>query len=1417
MEHIRTRLLHSQTLVMVWRSVLLKRRRGGVAVAALLSPIVNPAIVMAAVALSATVSHSVSAALSATILPIFSSVFDSPTTFDAISSFNSSSSSSSSSFHAPSFFAQQLHAGIPDPVAIIARIVLASYLMLGFSAHSQSALIDMVVEKEKRFKEGLLMQGLAPSAFWKSVHLVHAVYASVVCALITWIISPLFPLSNPFLVFLLLLCMDLANISSTLMFAPLFNSSQNALLFDGFISILLFTIPLFLIFWMEWAPSELAIIFASIIFYPLGFFFGMLRVNQLEMEGVGANWQNSLDGRGIGGFLIVLGLDVVLYMLVALYLDQVVPQQFGVPRPWFFPLKYIDRTRYEAMLTWYKSGEEVVAPVEQQNSESVEPDPQGLSMLIQLTDVVMKFPGASVNAVDGVALNLYQDEIFALLGHNGAGKSTLLHILTGLISPSKGFGSVAGYDLANEMNSIRRLIGVCPQHDIQHDEFTVAEHILLFAGIKGLWATKSHSDLNDLVDSVLSQLNLVEKKHERIKSLSGGQKRKLSVAMAIVGDPKILILDEPTAGMDPVSRRSLWSTLTKLKKGRVTLLTTHMMDEADLVADRKAILTKGRVVCQGTSVFLKHQFEIGYKLDVAYRPSQSSHLHMVSLVHKYIPSATCVSGAGSLQRVPVNTVPVNRRAASAGEAVLVFSLPPSTAVNFPRLFTGLDKQVSGGAVLYYGISMPSLEEVFLKTEGWGVEMSEEARLAEEHWTRVSAGEAVDEEALLLGNESVIHTTPVYSQTASLVYARFLMLTRTPSSTLSSLIFPLYMYSVVLTDDVSSAASSFWIITMSLFFTAITWAREPVQERSTKMDLFLKSFGISTPVYWISNVLTHAPIVLIPGLFMAWLIVVWEVKAFGGIALGVFLLANLLMSVLAMISSYVLGLGFKEAGSFLNFASILTSFGTIIPYSILMYYDNMGSVSEGLLAHVLLSFTVPTYPFSAILYFMAMAHAKSSTGDIPPLTAAFYWSWENKILPSLVGMVVQIFLYGALLMWRDGAWDPLPKTMLDADEIAAEVAANESDASEDPNVALERMRVVKPLCTDDLLLRRVSKVFKGRPAEDQETGRSSEAPEEEVNSFWGREAKEVVAARDVSLGVSQGDIVAILGPNGAGKTTAMSMAIGDILPTKGAVAVTTVQAQYAPQSVQARASLFGQVAQHDTLWPLLTGREHLHLFASLKGIPTRRQKYWIRILADAMGSGLTGDLDKHCKALSGGTKRKVAFLLALVGKPRLLFLDEPSTGIDPKAKRNLWNLLRSLQPRLATLLTTHSMEEADILASRIGIMIDGALKCLGTQQYLKTAYGNGYLLEVRTEPSHAAHVRQAIFMNFPNAVTKESFNDMMERWEIPADDVSANGGLGSVFEVLEGVKMQTQGGLKDFCFGQVSLEMVFLGFAKKEEA
>ncbi|RYY32656.1 ATP-binding cassette domain-containing protein, partial [archaeon] len=194
----------------------------------------------------------------------------------------------------------------------------------------------------------------------------------------------------------------------------------------------------------------------------------------------------------------------------------------------------------------------------------------------------------------------------------GAGKTTTVSILTGLIAPTAGDAVVFGASVVNDIARIRDMTGVCPQHDILFDDLTVEEHLQLFGGLKGLRGVELMHRMNEM----LTDLGLQEKRNARASTLSGGQKRRVSVAIAMMGDPRLLLLDEPTSGLDPAARRQVWGMIQKHKQGRVIILTTHFMDEADILGDRIALMARGRLRVAGSSLYLKKKFGAGYHLSV---------------------------------------------------------------------------------------------------------------------------------------------------------------------------------------------------------------------------------------------------------------------------------------------------------------------------------------------------------------------------------------------------------------------------------------------------------------------------------------------------------------------------------------------------------------------------------------------------------------------------------------------------------------------------------------------------------------------------------------------------------------------------------------------------------------------------------
>ena len=207
----------------------------------------------------------------------------------------------------------------------------------------------------------------------------------------------------------------------------------------------------------------------------------------------------------------------------------------------------------------------------------------------------------SVIAVDGVSLDIREGELFSLLGVNGAGKTTMIKMLSCLTSPTSGDATVGGFSLTREAKKVKELIGVSPQETAVAPGLSVKENLELISGIHGFGKEKTEAKIRELSEG----FSLGEVMHRKAGKLSGGWQRRVSIAMALISEPKILFLDEPTLGLDVIARQELWSIIRALK-GKVTIiLTTHYMEEAAALSDRIGIMSRGSLIAVGTVEELK--------------------------------------------------------------------------------------------------------------------------------------------------------------------------------------------------------------------------------------------------------------------------------------------------------------------------------------------------------------------------------------------------------------------------------------------------------------------------------------------------------------------------------------------------------------------------------------------------------------------------------------------------------------------------------------------------------------------------------------------------------------------------------------------------------------------------------------------
>ncbi|XP_067164770.1 ATP-binding cassette sub-family A member 10-like [Apteryx mantelli] len=616
--------------------------------------------------------------------------------------------------------------------SVISSITLEySYFMITivmcFSSFMHFLSMNIVREK-KKLKVLMKMMGLQDIAFWLSWSLLYAVYVLVMSCLLTAVtVQDAFYLSSFPAIVLLFFLYGLACIHFVFLLCSLLRSSK-IVSSIGFL------------FTFVFGCLSLAVLVENIsepvkwflsLFCPFAFNAGIAKVFHLEKYGIGFYFSNLMEeSYFLFSTYIMLIFDSVLYLLLAIYFDKVLPGKYGIPDPPCFCLKssYWVKSRRGST----RERPQAEASPEELLGDDVEPVPPEFTgkEAIRLNNIkkVYKQKDKSTEALRGLFLNIYEGQITALLGHSGAGKTTLLNVLSGLTLPSEGSATIYDFKLSEmgDREEIREMVGICPQFNVQFEVLTVKENLWTFAEIKGIKSKEVERE----VQNILELLDISNIQDTQAEKLSGGQKRKLSVGIAMLGNPQVLLLDEPTAGLDPLSRYQVWSLLKEHRSRRVILFSTQFMDEADILADRKAFISHGRLKCVGSSLFLKKKWGIGYHLRI--HVSESCDLENVTALVKWHIPNTIFSGHSQYE--------------------LRYKLPLENVNKFPDLFSGLDS-CSDQGVINYGVNMTSLEDVFLKLEEETTVHQEDNHVFGEEWAEAGtrSPDELEQGALLLSD------------------------------------------------------------------------------------------------------------------------------------------------------------------------------------------------------------------------------------------------------------------------------------------------------------------------------------------------------------------------------------------------------------------------------------------------------------------------------------------------------------------------------------------------------------------------------------------------------------------------------------------------------------------------------------------
>ncbi|KAK6123286.1 hypothetical protein DH2020_042963 [Rehmannia glutinosa] len=301
--------------------------------------------------------------------------------------------------------------------------------------------------------------------------------------------------------------------------------------------------------------------------------------------------------------------------------------------------------------------------------------------------------------------------------------------------------------------------------------------------------------------------------------------------------------------------------------------------------------------------------------------------------------------------------------------------------------------------------------------------------------------------------------------------------------------------------------------------------------------------------------------------------------------------------------------------------------------------------------------------------------------------------------------------------------------------------------------------------------------------------------------------EKFAVRDLSLALPQGECFGMLGPNGAGKTSFINMMTGLIKPSSGTAYVQGLDIRTDMDRIY---TSMGVCPQHDLLWENLTGREHLLFYGRLKNLKGSSLTQAVEESLKSVNLFNGGVADKQAGKYSGGMKRRLSVAISLIGDPKVVYMDEPSTGLDPASRNLLWNVVKRAKQNRAIILTTHSMEEAEHLCDRLGIFVDGSLQCVGNPKELKARYGGSYVFTMTTSENHEQEVENLVHHLSPNA-TKIYQISGTQKFELPKHEIR----IADVFQAVENAKSRFS--VQAWGLADTTLEDVFIKVARGARA
>ncbi|KAF4677394.1 (ABC) transporter [Perkinsus chesapeaki] len=1167
------------------------------------------------------------------------------------------------------------------------------------------------IVKERRHRHFMKISGgltdwVYHLTLFLSIFITSLISSSVMSVVLTTLV---FHNSNFVPLFILLLLLSLASSSFALACSALFSSERLAaviafLIYGGtaFVVEVTVNLPLCIL------PGAAAHAASKLMVY--------LEVSQRGLTF--GSYVEDVWGASAGGLSLICISSFVIWWTVFYYAEQVItyPGITAVTKKWYFPIlpSYWrgiishDVRQSEALAAFYKE--------------------KGLT----LRHVTREYP-AGVVGVRNVTMRAPLGKCAVLLGKNGAGKSTLISLVVHTQSPS--YGTVIAPPPGR--------LGFCPQHSMLWSELTVGDHIDLWCGLRG-------TGYRDECLTLAAQLNLTEQWKVQAGKLSGGQRRCLSVVLAFAGDPDLVVLDEPSTGLDANARIRLdRAILTARNPHRALLVSTHYMDEAETLADDVVLLDEGEVLHresslkeQNTALTLIEESMEELEIDSisASTPDLSHLFQRIDVPTDRNDSIPCERFGRIIDPYPGDGLHLEKPNSwyrdGIQETVGGWKQFSTLLVQRRlRLFrrewrTTLSLLVIPAIVLACLLSLIELGEAILSSPAYSV-------------------------SSLVSQPASVITIPVAgldNSTLELTASHTVQYNVTPVNSSTSPEFSDYLLSTRFSRDQSSVGAFYRQKSTYQIWHNTTYHHSAPAFASIEANRRLHEAGAPQ----ISFVNHPLPVTNFEGLRLA--------KA----TITVIAIATAMSFIPGPVISFavlekrsgitdqlqvagVLPLPYWASNLVADFTWI--GVGTSIAgLLILIIFDSdpfAKSSNWSIVTAMLLgSFALCVIPFTYLLSFLFRDRTRAlvstvvcgivltsliaiglfAVANIPPdscdncYDVVNYVSWCLNILPHFAlgnGLLKAAFWGTAYNI------EPWSSNMLGSCQPTDLGGAEECIAGPVDNIIF--LLALAPVYFSFLVFR-VPRRWSSHRGSIRNVATAPLVELRDVSKAYG--SKTVVNC--VSFKIETGEVVGLLGSNGAGKTTLFKMLCGFEAPTSGCLSVCGEPSPSSKdgRSISTARTRIGYCPQHDTLWDSLSPKEHLNIYCRLRGVSNGDVESAIDQLIAY--TGLEGDFpDRPSVKLSGGNRRKLSMAIALTGSPSVVLLDEPTAGMDPIARQRVWDLIRNVSTSgeravvgRIDIVTSHNMEEAEAVCSRVVLLSRGIVQCTGTPRAISELYSPG---------------------------------------------------------------------------------------------